>query len=185
MSFDWTDDAVAALKQHEAGELSMSKIAAELSSVFGTVSRNAVIGKLHRLGIRRGNGYEPTRLKPRPKRPVVHRIAAPKKRKVSVLKRTSNYRANNSLVELVETEITDIAPEDIPLAQRKTLLELTDHTCRWPIGEPSSPDFFFCGGPADLENHQPYCRAHMMRARNRLYRPPVQQPWMDQRRKHA
>jgi GcrA cell cycle regulator len=49
----------------------------------------------------------------------------------------------------------------------KTLLELTNDTCRWPIGDPSKKSFHFCGEPgADLENGVPYCERHRQRAYN-------------------
>ena len=51
----------------------------------------------------------------------------------------------------------DIEPEpeliEIPLEQRKTLLQLTEKTCRWPVGDPGGTDFFFCGG--DTANESP------------------------------
>jgi GcrA cell cycle regulator len=46
----------------------------------------------------------------------------------------------------------------IPMGQRRTILELTEDTCRWPIGDPSSADFFFCGGHA--MSALPYCAYH-------------------------
>ena len=58
----------------------------------------------------------------------------------------------------------DIEPEPelieklIPISQRRTLLELTEQTCRWPIGDPGSPEFFFCGG--NTVTKLPYCAYH-------------------------
>ena len=46
----------------------------------------------------------------------------------------------------------------IPLGQRRTLLELNEDTCRWPIGDPATTDFFFCGGKP--LNALPYCHYH-------------------------
>jgi GcrA cell cycle regulator len=51
---------------------------------------------------------------------------------------------------------------DIPLPQRRSLLELDRHACRWPIGDPRSPDFLFCG--AKPRRGKPYCAAHCARA---------------------
>jgi hypothetical protein len=49
--------------------------------------------------------------------------------------------------------------------QYKSLLELTNITCRWPHGRPGTDRFFFCGAPeADLERGIPYCARHMQRA---------------------
>ena len=54
----------------------------------------------------------------------------------------------------------------IPIGQRRTLLELTEETCRWPIGDPGHADFFFCGGPPI--SGLPYCAYHSRVA----YQPP-------------
>jgi GcrA cell cycle regulator len=50
----------------------------------------------------------------------------------------------------------------IPQAQRKTLQALKNADCRWPIGDPQSQDFYFCGGRTD--GTHPYCQMHMRRA---------------------
>ena len=55
-----------------------------------------------------------------------------------------------------------IVDADIPLAQRRTILELNSGTCKWPVGEPGTADFFFCGGEA--VNNGPYCAGHHARA---------------------
>lgn len=59
--------------------------------------------------------------------------------------------------------------EAIPAGQRKTFMQLTEKTCRWPVGDVGSPDFFFCGGEA-LSG--PYCAHHhrMSRAPRGSYR---------------
>jgi len=51
---------------------------------------------------------------------------------------------------------------EIPVTQRKTILQLTNKTCRWPVGEPRDPNFFYCGG--DAVEDQPYCASHCRRA---------------------
>ena len=49
--------------------------------------------------------------------------------------------------------------------QHKTLLELTNETCRWPHGRPGTQKFFFCGAAgAALDHGVPYCARHMRRA---------------------
>ena len=58
--------------------------------------------------------------------------------------------------------------QDQPTKRGKTLLELTNESCRWPIGDPAKPSFHFCGEPgADLEQGIPYCERHRQRAYNR------------------
>jgi GcrA cell cycle regulator len=50
----------------------------------------------------------------------------------------------------------------IPVEQRLTLLQLSEHTCKWPIGDPLTPDFYFCGQHSD--DGKPYCDFHSRRA---------------------
>ena len=50
----------------------------------------------------------------------------------------------------------------IPVEQRLTLLQLNEHTCKWPIGDPLNADFYFCGQHSN-EGH-PYCEFHSRRA---------------------
>jgi GcrA cell cycle regulator len=67
---------------------------------------------------------------------------------------------------------------EIPIEQRKTLLQLNEATCHWPVGDPGSPDFFFCGGQSN--EGSPYCNYHSRvayqpaseRRRERQNRPP-------------
>ena len=70
-------------------------------------------------------------------------------------------RGNTALALAYELE-PEPEPEPIeniiPIGQRRTLLELNEDTCRWPIGDPGSTDFFFCGGQALTS--LPYCSYH-------------------------
>ena len=64
-------------------------------------------------------------------------------------------RGNTALAHAYEFDAEpepELVDNIIPIGQRRTLLELTEETCRWPIGDPGRPDFFFCGGQTD---HQP------------------------------
>ena len=144
----WTDERVEALKKLWAEGLSASQIAAEL----GGITRNAVIGKVHRLGLA-GRAKSPASAAPRPR----------KARAASAMLRISRpaLRGNTALAQLYETDPDpqpELADNVIPLGQRRTLLELNDETCRWPIGDPGSPEFFFCGGQTITS--LPYCAYH-------------------------
>ena len=66
----------------------------------------------------------------------------------------------------IETEPTPIE-NVIPIGQRRTLLELNEQTCRWPIGDPATAEFYFCGGNA--VTGLPYCAYHSRIA----YQPPA------------
>jgi GcrA cell cycle regulator len=142
----WTDERVELLKKLWSDGLSASQIAGEL----GGITRNAVIGKVHRLGLS-GRAKSPSSSVPRARKPRSHmlRVSRPA------------MRGNNALALAYDLE-PDLEPEPvelvIPLEQRRSLLELNEDTCRWPIGDPSSPDFYFCGGKAITG--LPYCAHH-------------------------
>ncbi len=132
----WTDERVETLKKLWTDGLSASQIAAEL----GGITRNAVIGKVHRLGMS-GRAKSPSSAAPRPRKAGPHsqmlRVSRP------------SMRGNTALAHAYELEAEaepELIDNVIPLGQRRTLLELTEETCRWPIGDPGSADFFFCGG---------------------------------------
>lgn len=146
----WTDERVELLKKLWNEGLSASQIAAEL----GGITRNAVIGKVHRLGLS-GRAKSPASAVPRPRKPrasaALLRVARP------------TLRGNTALARLPSYEVEyEPEPESsaaiVPLGQRCTLLELNESKCRWPIGDPGAPDFFFCGGKA-VEG-SPYCGHH-------------------------
>jgi GcrA cell cycle regulator len=144
----WTDERVERLKKLWADGLSASQIAAEL----GGITRNAVIGKVHRLGLS-ARAKSPSSPAPRPRKPrsAAHVLRVPR----------SSIRGNTAFAHAFELE-PEAEPEPIdnviPLGQRRSLLELTEDTCRWPIGDPGSSDFYFCGGPAMTS--LPYCAYH-------------------------
>src|ERR1700721_1994104 len=132
----WTEDRVEQLKKLWEGGLSASQIAAEL----GNVTRNAVIGKVHRLGLS-GRAKSPSSAAPR------QRKARPAQQMMRVSRPVS--RGTTALAHAFEVErgADPIAYDNVvPMSQRLSLLELNEATCHWPIGDPSSPEFFFCGG---------------------------------------
>jgi len=144
----WTDERVELLKKLWTDGLSASQIAAEL----GGITRNAVIGKVHRLGLS-GRAKSPSSAAPRPRKPRapghMMRLSRP------------SMRGNTALAPTYETNVEpepELIENIIPLGQRCTLLELNESKCRWPIGDPGSSEFFFCGG-APLEG-LPYCNYH-------------------------
>jgi GcrA cell cycle regulator len=155
----WTDDRVELLKRLWSEGLSASQIAGEL----GGITRNAVIGKVHRLGLS-GRAKAPSSSVPRPRKPrVASQIFRPARPMV---------RGNTALAVSPAYEY-DIEPEPqpieniIPLGQRCTLLELNDEKCHWPVGDPGQSDFYFCGGKTGTGI--PYCGYHARVA----YQPPA------------
>jgi len=136
----WSETRVTTLSQLWLDGLSASQIAKQL----GGVTRNAVIGKVHRLGLSgRAPASAPSRAPrtatPRPNRPRRAAVAAPPLRK-------------SPARPLVRADAP--APEGPGLIGDMALLGA--HVCKWPIGDPKSPDFSFCGRPADGR----YCAAH-------------------------
>jgi GcrA cell cycle regulator len=136
----WTDGRVAMLKDIFPSGNSHSILARQINEQTGSsFSRNAVIGKCHRLGLERT--IERT-VKPRKSRPP---------RPARFLDRFT------SVFELIEPPVP-VDDDTIPLRQRRSFLELTDSTCRWPVGNVGERDFFFCGAVPFQD--KPYCASH-------------------------
>jgi GcrA cell cycle regulator len=190
----WTDERVELLKRMWAEGQSASQIAKEL----GGVTRNAVIGKVHRLGLsnRAGDGAaerdeapeaaapapraeaapprtaepapaarpapEPAAARPAPERPAPQPAAAGNVTPLPI--RKAIVPAGQPLPP--QPSINEISPEALASvrevekrARKLTLMELTERTCKWPIGDPATDDFWFCGLPS-LPG-KPYCEAHV------------------------
>jgi GcrA cell cycle regulator len=162
---NWTDERVEKLKRLWAEGLSASQIASQL----GGVSRNAVIGKVHRLNLpgrvkAGGNNAAASRT---PKRP-----AAPAQRPAPFAARPAQPAARpgarpmGALAVKEEIEVEAAEPRIlmpttnvvVPLAKRLALTELTERTCKWPMGDPLKDDFHFCG--AESPDNSPYCKYH-------------------------
>jgi GcrA cell cycle regulator len=136
---DWSDERIEALTKLWREGLSASQVARQL----GGISRSAVIGKVHRLGIAgREAPSRPHALvgrganRPRASAGGVRRQAAPRAPRLAVQPRLVIFEA----------------------AATATIHTLTSHGCRWPIGEPDEAAFGFCGrlreGPGS------YCAGH-------------------------
>jgi GcrA cell cycle regulator len=145
MSMIWTpEDTEKAVTRWKEG-YAASLIAEELK-----VTRNAVIGKLHRMGLTNSDRPKETRI-----------------RKKSV------YRPRQKTTKAAFTPapddpilITDpdrLHPFDaaIPKKQRRQTWELTSKMCKFPVGRPGASDFFHCGGK-QLEGYV-YCESHAAR----------------------
>ncbi len=137
----------AELARLTAAGHSASEIARTISRLAGRpVSRHAVIGRWHRLGM--------TRRPPASAAPRLREMSAAASRPPAVRQTVQRAAA-----------LPPLADADIPPPQRRTLLQLTACTCRWPVGDPGTPGFFFCGGQTAAD--EPYCAAHAARARAR------------------
>ena len=155
----WNEERVELLKKLWADGLSASQIAAQL----GGVTRNAVIGKVHRLGLS-GRAKTPSSSVPRVRKP-----------RPSGMRPRMRYHGNNALAPQYEME-QDLDPlaNVVPMGPRITILELSESTCRWPIGEPGKDGFGYCGSKS--KDGMPYCPYHARVA---------YQPAADRRRQRA
>ncbi len=144
----WTDERVETLKALWQEGLSASQIAAEL----GGVTRNAVIGKVHRLGLS-GRG-QPTAPAKRPRRAPETPAARPTRQPVTV----GNLALQTDLEALAVPAPQQRQNIVVPIAKRLTIEALTERTCKWPIGDPGHHDFHFCGH--EPHGGLPYCDYH-------------------------
>src|SRR5471030_2349535 len=135
----WTDERVSTLKKLWLEGLSASQIAKQL----GGVTRNAVIGKVHRLGLSgRAAPSQPQRPAFKPQRVARPAIPTPQAvRRVAM--------APTLPVEPIHR---------IEEPGSATVLTLGAHMCKWPIGDPSTDNFSFCGRRTGEDG--PYCIEH-------------------------
>ncbi|OLP58392.1 GcrA cell cycle regulator [Xaviernesmea oryzae] len=165
---NWTDERVEKLKKLWSEGLSASQIAAQL----GGVSRNAVIGKVHRLslpGRAKAGGSAPAAANARPKRPATPAPAPqrPQAEAPRILPRTT-MRPNDVAVmkdggaPVPAEETSPVTATSgnvvVPMTRKLALTQLTDRTCKWPVGDPMKDDFHFCGN--DCNENSPYCTYH-------------------------
>ena len=175
----WTDDRVEILKKLWVEGQSASQIAKEL----GGVTRNAVIGKVHRLGLSNratssSSSKSDTKSKTSVKsmsdtKRVSNKTSTPK---VTSANSPSEPRSNvTSLRRQIipagqplppQPSANEISPEALARvseiekkAKKISLLELTERTCKWPVGDPATEEFWFCGLPSQAG--KPYCEAHV------------------------
>ena len=145
----WTEERVEILKKLWQDGHSASQIAAEL----GGVTRNAVIGKVHRLGLS-GRG-QPTSTIKRQRRARRAPSGGGRSRRILSIGATA-LKADYALA--VAHELRPLDDIVVPIAKRLSIDRLTEKTCKWPNGDPGDEDFHFCGHDS-LENG-PYCEYH-------------------------
>jgi len=174
----WNDERVEILKKMWGEGQSASQIAKEL----GGVTRNAVIGKVHRLGLSNrngGGGSNTADSKAKTAKPASKPAAKPRK---AAAKSAPAPKEEAAPAPQPATRIKPIIPAGQPLppqpsaneidpkalakvnevekkAKKLNLMELTSRTCKWPVGDPATEDFWFCGLP--VQSGKPYCEAHV------------------------
>lgn len=129
----WTHERVESLKQDWADGFSASQIGSRLSMPAHPLTRNAVLGKIHRLGLASRASHP--------------RVAAQREPRVARLPKPPKLKA---------TEIIEIPPDTSPCAI--SIEDIGMNHCRYPLGDPQKPGFMFCG--ADKLEHSPYCGRH-------------------------
>jgi len=148
----WTPERLEQLRNFAGNGLSSSQIAAEIG-----VTRNAVIGKLHRLGLAPG----------RPAAGGPARTCPPRARR-------PRHSPQREFLRLMFAQVPSIASGSVAVsavesAQPCSLFDLARDKCRWPVGNPDAADFAFCGNEAAAGF--PYCAGHARLA----YRVPARQ----------
>ena len=159
----WNDERVELLRKLWNDGLSASQIAAEL----GGITRNAVIGKVHRLGLS-GRAKSPSSSVPRIRKPRVSN---------GVMRPRMRFSGNNALApDYARDTQVDLDPlaNVVPIGPRVSITELSESTCRWPVGDPGADDFGYCG--AKPKAGVVYCPYHARVA---------YQPLADRRRARA
>ncbi len=152
----WTDERIELLRKLWLDGMSASRIASELAN---GLTRNAVIGKVYRLGLSgRAKPSELVEAAPKARVRPAPRMAVAAPPAVLVV------RGNTALAFCpvpVEAEPVAAALEDVVVAFAApvTIVDLRESMCRWPIGDPGAADFRFCGA-AKRVGAGPYCAHH-------------------------
>ena len=135
----WTSEKVEKLKEL----WSKGHTASQIAEMLGDTTRNAVIGKAHRLNLEaRAPSKQSSMPKSRENRQIIKRSPAPMSRKA---------KFQSILLD------KNFEPEN-----PKSLEELNEETCKWPIGHPNEEKFYFCGRKP--EGEFPYCKLHVLYA---------------------
>ena len=181
----WSDERVAVLKKMWLEGNSASEIA----KVLGNITRNAVIGKVHRLGLsNRDTNVSKSGAKTSTVTKNVKRGRPPKKLDKEVKKRGrpqklkdprdfsettddknksatsfgNETHSNDSNLKVV-SDLNEETLQNLLKVEKKakkiSLMELTERTCKWPIGDPATDTFWFCGH--ESEPGKPYCKTHI------------------------
>ena len=180
----WSDERVAILKKMWLEGNSASEIAKEL----GNITRNAVIGKVHRLGLsnrdtnvsKSGSSSNTITKSVKRGRPPKTNTETKKRGRPRNLKDARDFPEpmngkDKSTSSLGNTKIpndnnlkvvSDLSDETLKnllklesKSKKISLMELTERTCKWPIGDPSTDSFWFCGH--ESEPGKPYCKTHI------------------------
>ena len=135
----WTDEKVAKLKELWG----KGKTANQIAEIIGGISRNAVIGKAHRLNLS-------AKIKTR---------AATSNQNFDNSQDNKNIKFNKGRKNRFKSLIIE---KDFEPENPKQLEELDENSCKWPIGHPNEKSFYFCGRTS-LKDFS-YCKLHLLYA---------------------
>ena len=135
----WTDEKVSKLKELWG----KGKTANQIAEIIGGISRNAVIGKAHRLNL---------------SAKIKTRSVASNKNFNDIIE-NKNFRSNQGRKNRFKSLIID---KDFEPENPKQLEELDENSCKWPIGHPDEDNFYFCGRTS-LKDFS-YCKLHLLYA---------------------
>ena len=136
----WTEEKVAKLKELWG----KGNTASQIAEIIGGISRNAVIGKAHRLNLS-------AKIKTRASSNTNNNFKSNNLNNVDKLRKGRKSRFKSLIIE------KDFEPEN-----PKQLEELNENSCKWPIGHPNEKSFYFCGRTS-LKDFS-YCRLHLLYA---------------------
>ncbi len=136
----WTDEKVAKLKELWG----KGNTASEIAQIIGGISRNAVIGKAHRLNLS-------AKIKTRAAASSQNFDISANEKNIQKTKRGRKSKFKSLIIE------KDFEPEN-----PKQLEELDENSCKWPIGHPDEKSFYFCGR-SSLKDFS-YCKLHLLYA---------------------
>jgi GcrA cell cycle regulator len=170
----WTNERIELLQKLWLEGCSASRIAGELGA---GVTRNAVIGKVFRLGlsgrVESVAGHVP---------PSSHQKAS---RRSAPQRSSAHASIGNTALALQPMVVEDLRPQVVrdvvvPICEPVTIMDLRESMCRWPMGDPTQSEFRYCGAKK-LPGQGPYCSCHAGIAYHgpsdrRRERPPQRQP---------
>ena len=136
----WTEEKVESLKKLWGS----GKTASQIAEIIGGISRNAVIGKAHRLNLS-------AKIKTRTATSNQNFNNSTNQKNIQATKRGRKSKFKSLIIE------KDFEPEN-----PKQLEELDENSCKWPIGHPNEKSFYFCGR-SSLKDFS-YCKLHLLYA---------------------
>ena len=147
----WTEQMVDDLRAMWKEGLTTAEIGKRLG-----VSKNSIVGKVHRLGL--SGRPSPIKKKEEVENPVVEAKPLPTKKAEKV--KSEPVPASKKVEEPKEEkiEIKVAKQPETPRKEHVSLVDLDNHTCRWPIGDPKDENFHFCGKKVKIG--QTYCEEH-------------------------